>query len=101
MFVWAPDGAIGRHTFYMNNEMAGCCAVPHALQLRIIDAHDGDTRKVIIFIFAAVSRGAIHALKAHGFRDITICLLRPGHKVREELLDRHDVRIEAGAKGGP
>ena len=23
MFVWGPDGQIGRHTFYKNNEMAG------------------------------------------------------------------------------
>ena len=23
MFVWAPNGQIGRHTFYKNNEMAG------------------------------------------------------------------------------
>ena len=89
MFVWSPSGQVGRHTFYKNNEMAGYCAVIHALQLRGIDGHYGNQRKVIIFSFGAVSRGAIYALKAHGFRDITICIQRPDYEVREEILDVH------------
>jgi len=96
MFVWAPDGTIGRHTFYKNNEMAGYCAVLHALQLKGIDGHYGKQRKTIIFSFGAVSRGAIYALKARGFRDITICIQRPDHEVREEVLDCHYVRIREG-----
>jgi N5-(carboxyethyl)ornithine synthase len=96
MFIWSPDGHIGRHTFYKNNEMAGYCAVIHALQLIGIDGHYGNQRKVIIFSFGAVSRGAIYALKAHGFRDITICIQRPDHEVREEILDVHYVRIREG-----
>jgi len=99
MFVWAPSGEIGRHTFYKNNEMAGYCAVIHSLQLRGIDGHYGNQRKVIIFSFGAVSRGAIYALKAHGFRDITICIQRPDHEVREEILDVDYVRIREGRKG--
>ena len=99
MFVWDPQGRMGRHTFYKNNEMAGYCAVLHALQLRGIDGHYGDQRKAIIFSFGAVSRGAIYALKAHGFRDITICIQRPDHEVREEVLDCHYVRIEDGQPG--
>ncbi|WP_223115395.1 N(5)-(carboxyethyl)ornithine synthase [Luteimonas suaedae] len=99
MFVWSPDGRIGRHTFYKNNEMAGYCAVLHALQLKGIDGHYGNQRKTLIFSFGAVSRGAIYALKAHGFRDITICIQRPDHEVREEVLDCHYVRIEPGTEG--
>ncbi len=99
MFVWTPSGQIGRHTFYKNNEMAGYCAVIHALQLRGIDGHYGNQRKVIIFGFGAVSRGAIYALKSHGFRDITICIQRPDHEVREEVLDVHYVRIRDGKDG--
>jgi NAD/NADP transhydrogenase alpha subunit len=99
MFVWSPNGTIGRHTFYKNNEMAGYCAVLHALQLKGIDGHYGNQRKVIIFSFGAVSRGAIYALKAHGFRDITICIQRPDHEVREEVLDCHYVRIAHGGEG--
>ncbi|MGB5868047.1 MAG: N(5)-(carboxyethyl)ornithine synthase [Arcobacteraceae bacterium] len=96
MFIWSPEGQIGRHTFYKNNEMAGYCAVLHALQLKGIDGHYGNQRKTIIFGFGAVSRGAIYALKAHGFRDITICIQRPDHEVREEVLDCHYVRVQEG-----
>jgi alanine dehydrogenase len=99
MFVWSPDGYRGRHTFYKNNEMAGYCAVLHALQLKGIDGHYGNQRKVLIFSFGAVSRGAIYALKAHGFRDITICIQRPDHEVREEILDVHYARIRKGNEG--
>lgn len=99
MFVWSPNGNVGRHTFYKNNEMAGYCAVLHALQLKGIDGHYGDQRKTIIFSFGSVSRGAIYALKAHGFRDITICIQRPDHEVREEVLDCHYVKIREGVEG--
>ncbi|WP_299313572.1 N(5)-(carboxyethyl)ornithine synthase [uncultured Aquimarina sp.] len=101
MFVWSPNGRIGRHTFYKNNEMAGYAAVIHALQLKGIDGHYGNQRKVIIFSFGAVSRGAIYALKAHGFRDITICVQRPDHEVREEILDVNYVRIKIGEANEP
>jgi len=96
MFVWGPEGEIGRHTFYKNNELAGYSAIIHALQLRGIDGHYGNQRKVLIFSFGAVSRGAIYALKARGFRDVTICIQRPDHEVREEILDCHYIRIEEG-----
>ena len=99
MFVWGPGGEVGRHSFYKNNEMAGYCAVLHALQLKGIDGHYGNQRKVIIFGFGAVSRGAIYALKAHGFRDITICIQRPDHEVREEVLDCHYIRVMKGGEG--
>ncbi len=99
MFVWGPKGQIGRHTFYKNNEMAGYCAVIHALQLKGIDGHYGNQRKVVIFSFGAVSRGAIYALKARGFRDITICIQRPDQWVREEVLDCEYIRIREGNEG--
>ena len=99
MFVWGPDGQVGRHTFYKNNELAGYCAVLHALQLKGIDGHYGDQRKTVIISFGAVSRGAIYALKARGYRDITICIQRPDHEVREEVLDCRYVRIRPSAEG--
>jgi N5-(carboxyethyl)ornithine synthase len=101
MFVWNPNEQIGRHTFYKNNEMAGYCAVIHALQLKGIDGHYGNQRKVTIFSFGAVSRGAIYALKAHGFRDITIYIQRPDHEVREEVLDVNYARIRKGLANEP
>ena len=54
---------------------------------------------MLIFSLGAVSRGAIYALKAHGFRDVTICIQRPDHEVREEVLDCHYVRLETGLAG--
>ncbi len=101
MFVWGPDGQIGRHTFYKNNELAGYCAVLHALQLKGVDGHYGKQRKTIIFSFGAVSRGAIYALQARGYRDITICIQRPDHEVREEVPGCHYVRIREGNEGEP
>ena len=101
MFVWDPNGQIGRHTFYKNNELAGYSAVIHALALKGIDGHYGNQRKAIIFSFGAVSRGAIYALKSHGFRDITICIQRPDHEVREEVLDVDYVRIKNGEANEP
>ena len=100
MFVWGPDGQVGRHTFYKNNELAGYSAVLHALQLRGIDGHYGDQRKTVILSFGAVSRGAIYALKARGFRDITICIQRPDHEVREEVLGCEYVRLRSSSEGG-
>ncbi len=99
MFVWGPTGQVGRHTFYKNNEMAGYCAVLHAVQLKGIDGHYGNQRKIVIFSFGAVSRGAIYALKAHGFRDITICIQRPDYEVREEVLDCHYITMRPGGEG--
>ena len=101
MFVWGPDGHAGRHTFYKNNEFAGYCAVLHALQLKGIDGHYGDQRKTIIISFGAVSRGAIYALQARGFKDITICIPRPDHEIREEVLDCSYVRLRKGKQGEP
>jgi alanine dehydrogenase len=95
MFVWGPNGQVGRHTFYKNNELAGYCAVLHALQLKGIDGHYGNQRKTVIISFGAVSRGAIYALKGRGFTDITICIQRPDHEVREEVLDCHYVRVRS------
>jgi alanine dehydrogenase len=73
--------------------------VLHALQLRGIDGHYGNRRKTVIIGFGAVSRGSIYALKARGFRDITICIQRPDHEVREEVLDCHYVRVQSDSEG--
>lgn len=96
MYMWSSNGQKRRHMFYKNNEIAGYSVVIHALQLKGIDGHYGNQRKVLIFSFGAVSRGAIYALKAHGYRDITICVQRTDEEVREEVLDVHYNRIRKG-----
>ncbi len=65
------------HIFNRNNEMAGYCGVQHALQLEGIDGYYGPPRKVIVISMGSVSRGAIYALKGHGFSDITVYTQRP------------------------
>ncbi len=99
MFAWGPDGQSGRHTFYKNNELAGYCGVLHALQLKGIDGHYGNQRNTVIISFGAVSRGAIYALQARGFRDITICIQRPDHLVREEVPGCNYVRLRKDDQG--
>ncbi|WP_211324086.1 Rossmann-fold NAD(P)-binding domain-containing protein [Echinicola strongylocentroti] len=51
MYMWHSNGQKGRHTFYKNNEMAGYSAVIHALQLKGIDGHYGNSTKSFNFQF--------------------------------------------------
>ena len=98
MFAWGPDGQCGLHTFYKNNEMAGYSAVLHALQLKGTDGLYGKQRKVVIFGFGSVSRGAIYALSARGYTDITVCIMRPDWVLREEVSGCRYVRIRFDAQ---
>lgn len=85
------------HIFYKNNEMAGYCAVQHAMELRGIDGNYGPERKAVILSFGSVSRGALYALLGHGIHDITVYTRRapslvanqyPGVKFRQMFTDR-------------
>lgn len=87
------------HIFQKNNEMAGYCGVQHALQLRGIDGNFGAHRKVIVIGFGSVSRGAIFALKAHGFHDITVFTQRNDYLVTNKILGieyRHFYKDSSG-----
>ena len=77
--MYASSSRERMHIFYKNNEMAGYCSVQHALQLRGIDGNFGPMRKISILSMGSVSRGAIYALKGHGFSDITVYTRRPLH----------------------
>ena len=80
------QGSRGRtHIFQKNNEMAGYCGVQTALQMKGIDGNFGAPRKVIVFSFGSVSRGAINALKGHGFTDITVFTQRPTYLISDEI----------------
>lgn len=74
MFAWDESGRPGAHTFYRNNELAGYCAVLHALTLKGSVGHYGRPRKVVVFGCGAAGRGAVQGLLAHGFRDLTVCV---------------------------
>ncbi len=73
------------HVFQKNNEMAGYCGVQHALQLRGIDGNFGAPRRVAVLSMGSVSRGAVYALKGHGFHDITVYTRRPSFLVSDKI----------------
>ncbi|NOX57731.1 MAG: hypothetical protein GXP29_02595 [Planctomycetes bacterium] len=86
MFDWTPSGERGTHIFYRNNELAGYCAVLHALQLTGLDGHYGPHSRTVILSFGSVSRGAAYALEGRGFSDITVFTQRPPHVVSNRFL---------------
>lgn len=89
LIAWENMYSIGErskvHIFQKNNEMAGYCGVQHALESRGIDGNFGINRKCVILSFGSVSRGAVYALKGHGFNDITIITKRPTHLISDKI----------------
>ena len=81
------------HIFYKNNEIAGYAAVLHALQLRGIDGFYGPRRKVIVLSYGSVSKGAIFALHARGFNNISVFTKRPPHLVLDKNPDVYFYRM--------
>jgi len=73
------------HIFSKNNEMAGYCGVQHALQCVGIDGNYGPPRSVAVMSFGAVSRGAVYALLAHGFHEITVYTQRPSRLIADTI----------------
>lgn len=87
------------HIFQKNNEMAGYCGVQHALQLKGIDGTYGLERKAVILSMGSVSRGAIYALKGHGFSDITVFTQRPAELVTNQIPGIRYRQISKGRNG--
>jgi alanine dehydrogenase len=81
MHHWSDSGEKLMHIFYKNNEIAGYCAVLHALQIMGMDGLYGPRRKVVVFGFGSVSHGAIYALQGRGFNNINVFTKRPSHLV--------------------
>lgn len=77
MFAWRPEGERGLHTFHRNNVLAGYAAVLHALSLRGIAGPFGRPRRAVVLGAGQVGRGALQALQALGFREVTVCSLGP------------------------
>lgn len=73
------------HIFNKNNELAGYCGVQHALQVAGIDGNYGPARKTAVISFGSVSRGAVYALRSHGFCDITVYTQRPSVLVANQI----------------
>ena len=83
MNLWGKDGEWLSHTFYRNNEIAGYAGVLHALGLVGIDGGYGPTKKTAVISFGSVGQGAVKALQALGFTDITLYVLREPTSIKE------------------
>jgi alanine dehydrogenase len=102
MNTWGKDGEWVSHAFYRNNEIAGYAGVLHALGLEGIDGEYGPIKKAAVINFGSVGQGAVRALLALGFTDITVYVLHdpvslgsvpPGVKV-VRMADRGDGYVE-------
>ena len=96
MFSWSGRGMRMMHLFDRNNEMAGYCGVIHALGLTGKDGYYGPPVKACVLSHGSVSRGAIYALQARGFGDITVYTQRPPWAVHDKILGCRYGRLVAG-----
>lgn len=97
MHAWSRDGRQGVHVLAKNNELAGYCAILHALALSGADGAYGPAKKVSILGFGSVSRGAAYALLGRGFTDLTFYTQRPPHLVADQIPGcRHRRMLRAG-----
>jgi alanine dehydrogenase len=85
MHRWSRHGDWQMHTFTKNNEMAGYCAVLHALSLLGFDGNYGRRRNALVISFGAVSRGSVIALQAMGFTDISVFTQRNVSLVADQI----------------
>ena len=99
MYRWSAAGKQGVHLFYRNNELAGYCAVLHALELAGLDGFYGRPRPAVLLGFGSVSRGAAYALAGRGFTDLTILTQRPPHLVRNRLLGARHLQMRRAGDG--
>lgn len=70
MNLWNGD-VRGLHVFHKNNELAGYCAVMHALTLQGNTGRYGTPLRAAVIEFGLTARGAVHGLQAMGVQDIT------------------------------
>jgi len=81
MNQWFGEQQRGQHVFHKNNELAGFCGVQHALTLLGDTGMYGSRKKAAVLHLGSVGRGAVNALKGHGFTDITVFSTTPSYIV--------------------
>jgi len=86
MHTWV-NNTKNMHIFYRNNELAGYASVIHSLQLLGMDGLYGERKKVVIFGYGSVSKGAITALHGRGFNNITVLSKREFHLIADKNPD--------------
>ncbi len=85
MFTWSKSKVREMHVFERNNEMAGYCAVIHALGLTGLDGLYGPRASAVVLSHGSVSRGAIHALQGRGFAEVTVYTQRSPWAVHDKV----------------
>lgn len=85
MHTWLEEGVRDTHVFYRNNELAGYAGVMQALGLIGLDGHYGPPATACILSHGSASRGAIYALQARGFRNLTVYTQRPPWSVHDKI----------------
>ena len=73
---WLADGGFNGHVFAKNNELAGYCAVLHAMQLVGLTGSYGRPLRAAVISYGATAHGAVTALTAMGVSDVTILTQR-------------------------
>ena len=77
MYQWHGDKK-GAWLFNTQSEMAGYCSVIHCLQVLLgTKGWYDQPKKCAIISFGAVGRGAVHALEALDYHDISVFSMRP------------------------
>jgi alanine dehydrogenase len=72
MHHWTHEGMFSLHVFHLNNELAGYCAVLHAMRLHGTTGAYGPRLRAAVISFGATARGAVGALFALGVNDVTV-----------------------------
>ena len=93
---WGEDGSFRSHIFYANNQLAGYAAVFHALALKGFDGYFGPRKRVILINTGQVSQGALRALSAQGFTDITVLGLQEPSLIPNEFSGIRFYTLESG-----
>ena len=76
MHIWRSDGRKGVWLFHTQSELAGYCSVLQALQLTGTKGWYDQPRRAAVISFGSTGRGAVHALRALDYTDITVFTMR-------------------------
>lgn len=77
MYSYKPNGQRDVWLFHTQSELAGYCSVMHALQLLGTKGWHDQPSKAAVISFGTAGRGAVHALHALDYHDVTVFTMRP------------------------
>lgn len=97
MHHYTHDGSFSLHVFHKNNELAGYCAIMHALTLRGTTGAFGRRQRAAVISFGATARGAVSALFALGVQEVTVLTHRSVAAVAAPIAPARLVHYERDA----